>query len=543
MRLDKLALLMLLASLALASPISGQDGSFELTIMHSNDVNAVHEPDDNGDGGAARQATVVRRIRAEVANSLLLDAGNRFTGTLFHIAWQGQDNARIMNLLDYDAMAPGGHEFDDGDEVLANFIEALEFPLVAANIDFDYSAALVGKVAPWVILDVGGERIGVSGLVTAVRAMLSAPGPSAVVDRDLLSATQGVVEELQAEGVNKIILLSSSGMADALELAPQLSGVDVIIVSQGNELFSNTYANAANSYPAVRESATGDPVLIVMAGQHSQYLGRLDVEFDAGGTLTDWEGDVIHLSRYIAPAADVVELVADLAGPIQQIGEMVVGETTVPLEGGWRACGVSECPLGNLLTDALRERSGAQIAYINGNGFYGNIAAGEITLNDLLEVHPYNDIIETFNLTGTDLVAVLEQAVMNITLNEAGQVRRDDASGNFLQLSGVRFSADPGREPGERIVSVEVRNAAGEYEALDPDAVYQVIGNDYIRKGGEGHSVLAEKAFDLQADDYVDYLLTMDYIAAFSPVSPVLEGRINWVNAEVEPYDGNQGGR
>ena len=539
MRLYALALLMLLASLTLAAPISAQDGSFELTIMHSNDVNAVHEADDNGEGGAARQATVIRQIRAEVANSLLLDAGNRFTGTLFHIAWQGQDNARVMNLLDYDAMAPGGHEFDDGDEVLANFIDALEFPLVAANIDFDYSAALAGKVAPWVILEVGGERIGVSGLVTAVREMLSAPGPSAVVDRDLLAATRGVVEELQAEGVNKIILLASSGVADALELAPQLSGVDVIIVSQGNELFSNAYANAANSYPVVRESAAGEPVLVVMAGQHTQYLGRLDVEFDAGGVLTDWDGDTIHLSRYIAPAADVADLVAELAGPIQQIGEMVVGETTVPLQGGWRACGVSECPLGNLLTDALREHSGAQIAYINGNGFYGDIAAGAITLDDLLEVHPYNDIIETFNLTGADLAAVLEQAVMNITLNEAGQVRRDDASGNFLQLSGVRFSADPTREPGERIVSVEVRNAAGEYEALDPEAVYRVIGNDYIRKGGEGHSVLAEKAFDLQADDYVDYLLTMDYIMALSPVSPGVEGRITWVNAEVEPYDGN----
>ncbi|MCY3720411.1 MAG: 5'-nucleotidase C-terminal domain-containing protein [Anaerolineaceae bacterium] len=539
MRLNALALLLLLASLTLAAPLSGQDGSFELTIMHSNDVNAVHEPDDNGDGGAARLATVVRRIRAEVANSLLLDAGNRFTGTLFHIAWQGQDSARIMNLLDYDAMAPGGHEFDDGDEVLANFIDALEFPLVAANIDFDYSAALAGKVAPWVILEVGGERIGVSGLVTAVRAMLSAPGPSAVVDRDLVSAAQGVVDGLQAEGVNKIILLSSSGAANALELAPQLRGIDVIIVSQGDELFSNTHADADNSYPTVQESVSGEPVLVVMAGEHTKYLGRLDVEFDADGVLTDWDGDAIHLSRYIAAAADVVELVAELAAPIQQIGERVVGETTVPLVGGWRACGVSECPLGNLITDALREHSGAQIAYINGNGFYGDIAAGEITLGDLLEVHPYNDIIETFSLTGTDLVAVLEQAVMNITLNEAGQVRRDDASGNFLQLSGVRFSADPGREPGERIVSVEVRNAAGEYEALDPSAVYRIIGNDYIRKGGEGHSVLSERAFDLQADDYRDYLLTMDYIMAYSPVSPEVEGRINWVNAEVEPLDGN----
>ncbi len=152
-------------------------------------------------------------------------------------------------------------------------------------------------------------------------------------------------------------------------------------------------------------------------------------------------------------------------------------------------------------------------------------------------MHPYNDIIETFDLKGADLVAVLEQAVMNITLNAAGQVRRDDASGNFLQLSGVRFSADPTREAGNRILSVDVLNAAGDYEALEPDTVYSIIGNDYIRKGGEGHSVLADKAFNLQAVDHEDYHLTMDYIEAFSPVSPAIEGRITWVNAEDEPYD------
>ncbi|MCE2490931.1 MAG: 5'-nucleotidase C-terminal domain-containing protein [Anaerolineae bacterium] len=180
---------------------------------------------------------------------------------------------------------------------------------------------------------------------------------------------ENVVEGLQAEGVNKIVLLTSSGVAGALELASQVSGVDVMIVSQGNEIFSNTYADADNSYPLFQESAASEPVLIVMAGEHTEYLGRLGVEFDADGVLADWDGDVIRLSRYIAPAADVAEEVAKLAEPVQQIGEMVIGKATVALEGSWRACGVSECPLGNLITDALRQHTGAQIAYINGNGF------------------------------------------------------------------------------------------------------------------------------------------------------------------------------
>ena len=461
-------MLAVVVSLVLALPLGAQEDSFELTIMHSNDVNAEHEPDSNGDGGAARQASVVRQIRAEVDNSLLLDAGNRFTGTLFHIQWLGQDNAQIMNLLGYDAMALGGHEFDEGDEVLAAFVDALEFPVVTANVDFNYSPALAGKVEPWVILEVGGEQVGIIGLVTTVHAMISAPGPAPLVDRDLVAVTRKAVDALAAEGINKIILLTSIGYESAVEVAQQVSGVDVIASGTGSIFTSNSYVGATDFYPVVLESPAGEPVLIVLAGEHTRILGRLDVEFDDSGVLMDWSGDVILLSRFIPPAQDVSELIATLAEPVATLGERVLGETTVALSGNSLVCRVEECALGNLIADALREHSGAHIAYINGNGFFGDIDAGEITLSDLLVVHRYNDLIETFSLTGEEFVAVLEHAVSQLELNEQGQVKRNEISGGFLQLSGARYSADPTRAPGSRIVSVEVLNDAGEYVALDP---------------------------------------------------------------------------
>ena len=138
-------ILAVVLSLALIAPLGAQDDSYELTIMHTNDVHAEHEPARNGDGGSARQATVVRQIRDEVANHLLLDGGDRFTGTLFHIQWLGQDSAQIMNMIGYDAMTLGNHEFDNGDEVLAAFVDALEFPVVTANVDFSDSPLLAGK--------------------------------------------------------------------------------------------------------------------------------------------------------------------------------------------------------------------------------------------------------------------------------------------------------------------------------------------------------------------------------------------------------------
>ena len=101
-------------TLALAGTISAQDDTFALTLLHTNDTHAAHEPNAAGDGGVARQAAVVNQIRAEGGNVLLVDAGDRFTGTLFHQQYRGADNVQIMNALGYDVMTLGNHEFDMG---------------------------------------------------------------------------------------------------------------------------------------------------------------------------------------------------------------------------------------------------------------------------------------------------------------------------------------------------------------------------------------------------------------------------------------------
>ncbi len=523
---------------ALVAPLTAQDDSYALTIMHTNDVHAEHEPNRDGDGGAARQATVVRQIRDEVANSLLVDGGDRFTGTLFHIQWMGQDSAQIMNMIGYDAMTLGNHEFDNGDEVLAAFVDALEFPVVTANVDFSESPLLAGKIDPWVTLDVGGAGVGVIGLVTPESEILSSPGPELVFDYDLVAVTQNAVDALTAEGVNKIILVTHIGFEADVEVAQQVSGVDVVVGGHTNTFLSNRYAGAAGEYPAVLESASGEPVLVVQASTKTRYLGRLDVEFDAAGVLSDWEGDAILLSRYIAPAPDVSDLVAGLAEPIAALREQVVGEAAVMLDGARSICRVEECNLGNLIADSVREETGAQIAYMNGGGIRSDIDVGEITMGEILTVQPFNNVTSTFDLKGSDVLAMLENSVSRIQLNEQGQVQRGGASGRFLQISGARFSIDPTQDAGSRIVSVEVLNDAGEFEALDPEAVYSVAGNNFVRGGGDGFSVLAENAIDPYDGGRVDFNVTLDYIVANSPVSPVTEGRITYVNAEVEPLDG-----
>jgi 5'-nucleotidase len=537
-RIGLLLSLLVLIVVLIPITVAQEEETFSLTIMHTNDEHAAHEPDANGDGGAARQATVVDQIRAEVENSLLLDGGDRFTGTLFHVQYRGQDSAMLMNALGYDAMTLGNHEFDDGSDVLAAFINALDFPVVTANVDFSESEQLAGLVEPWVIMEVGGESIGIIGLVTPETEILSKPAAELIFDYDLAGVAQEMVDELTAMGVNKIILLTHIGYNADLEVGQAVSGVDVIVGGHTNTFLSNIYQGAVGEYPTVLTSASGEPLLVVQASTKTKYLGRLDVEFDASGVLTGWEGDAILLSRYIAADPEIADMIAGLAEPIEELRATAVGETGVFLVGDRAVCRYAECNLGNLITDAMIAETGAQIAIQNGGGIRANIpnedtpedlafdTPATVTLGDVLTVLPFGNLVSTLELRGEDVWAALEHGVSRAENPE------NEGTGRFPQVSGLRYTWDGSQEVGSRLISVEVLNAEGDYEPLDLDAVYTVVTNDFTRTGGDGYEMLRDNA--IEPYDFGRPLdqVVADYIAANSPVAPEIEGRITRIDAQ-----------
>ncbi len=520
------SLLAILVLLVLVAGVVGAQDTYELTIMHTNDVHGHHEPQRNGDGGAARQATVVQQIRAEGGNSLLLDAGDRFTGTLFHVQHRGQDSVQIMNAIGYDAIVLGNHEFNEGSEKLAEFVQALDSPTVSANIDFSEDPYLAGLVAPSIVLDVGGESIGIIGLTTPETVILNLPSKDLVFHDNLAEITQEQVDSLSAQGINKIVLLSHLGYAPDLEVAQAVSGVDIVVGGHTNTFLSNTYAGALGEYPTVLESASGEPVLVVQANTKTIYLGRLDVEFDGAGILTDWDGDAILLSRYISPDPAVGELIAGLAAPIAELTSQPVGETSVALTGtSPRLCRIEECLLGNVITDAMLENTGADIVIQNGGGIRADIAQGSVSLGDVLNVLPFGNLISTLELTGADVLAALENGVSQVTVDDNGNPLVDGAAGRFPQVAGMRYTFDATQEAGSRIVSAEVMSEE-EFSALDPEAVYRVATNDYMRSGGDGYAILVTNAMNPYDQGSPLDQVVADYIAANSPLSAALEGRI-----------------
>jgi 5'-nucleotidase/UDP-sugar diphosphatase len=534
--LRKLVLLsgLLVLALALASGAAAQDGPFNLTILHTNDTHSHHEPQATGDGGVARQATVQNQIIAEGGNVLLLDGGDRFTGTLFHQQYRGADQVQIMNALGYDAMTLGNHEFDDGDDVLAAFIDGLDFPVVNSNVDFSASEILAGKVQPYAVVEVGGRQIGIIGLVTPETPTISSPGDELVFSDDLIGSTQAAVDALTEEGVNIIILVTHIGLDVDMEVAAGVTGVDVIVGGHTHTLLGNAYVASVAEYPVVVENPNGEPVYIVQAGEKTQYLGRLDVTFDAEGVVTAAAGDTILLSRYITPDPELQAIVDELSGPVEALRAEPIGATASELLVGDRTvCRVEECALGNLITDALRADTGAQLAITNGGGIRADIDEGEITVGDVLTVLPFGNLAATLELSGADVIAALENGVSAITIGEDAVIPRSGQSGRFPQVSGLRFTYDPTQEAGSRVISVEVEGENGEFTPIDPEAIYTVATNDFMRNGGDGYEVFFTNGINpYDFGKPLDQVLA-EYLTSLGDVTPSTGGRINLVNATI----------
>lgn len=518
--------------LAFSSPCFAEP--FELTILHTNDTHAriasankyggscSSEEDAEGKcfGGAARLAAAVAQRRSQDTNTLLLNAGDAFQGTLYFTAFHGDVLSRFMNTLQYTAMTLGNHEFDEGVERLEHFIEQLQFPVTVCNVLAPEIPALQALLTPYVILDVGGRMVGLTGAITPETATLSKYGGQ-VQYQAPAAALRRVVAELQAKDVDIIIAMTHLGYHHDLALAKQVPGLDVIVGGHSHTLLSNESDNAAGPYPTVVENG-GAPVLVVTAGSWTKYLGELHVAFDDSGAPVKWKGEPILLDSEIAPAPDVAAQVAEYTAKLHKKYDEVVGETTTPLGGEKAQCRSSECLAGNLVTDAMLRATaheGAQIALFNAGGVRAGIPKGKITLGQVVEAFPFNNTVATFELQGKYLLEALEHSL--------SRVSAQGGTGRFLQMSGMKLVYDPQKSPGERVVSAEVRDASGKYAPVDPSAMYKIATNDYLYGGGDEYSMLTEHMRNGYAFGAPVQELLVEFIGEKTPLSLELDGRIS----------------
>lgn len=500
--------------------------TFKLRIIHTNDHHARIEPVTGGTppapvhGGVSRRKTLIDAIRAEGGNQVLVDAGDIFQGTLWFNQYLGLADLEFYHYMGYEMMTIGNHEFDKGPEPLANFIKQANFPVLSANIVASPSSPISGLYKPWIIKEIGGEKVGFFGLTTEETPGIASPGPT-LQFTNYIEAAKKAVADLKAQGVNKIVALTHIGITFDRELARQVDGIQVIIGGHSHTPMGPMVnpADPARPYPEVIASPSGKPVVMATDWEWGRWLGDLTVGFDANGDITNVLGArPTEVAASIAPNSGLENRIKVLAEPLKALRTKIVGESAVALNGVRGDVRTKETNLGNLIADAMLEKTrsaGAQVALMNGGSIRASIDAGQITLGELLDVQPFSNTIGLVTITGAQLKEALENGVSQL----------ETVAGRFAQVSAIRYSFDPARPVGDRVTGVQVADGKGGYAPLNPSASYRMVSNSFVIAGGDGYTALT-KGTDKIDTGILDVDTTADYVAAHSPVNPQVEGRI-----------------
>ena len=511
------------------SSIAASHKVLNLTILHTNDFHARFRPiskydnncsaENNAEGkcfgGSARLITAIEDARSRHENTVLLDGGDQFQGTLFYNLYKGKVAAELMNKLGYDGMTVGNHEFDDGPETLRAFMDAVNFPVLMANANVDMEPELKGKLQKSTVIERSGHKIGLIGLVTEDVVDISSPGDN-IIFTDAITAAQAEVDSLTAAGVGIIILMSHSSYEIDKEIAANTTGIDVIVGGHDNAYLSNISDRAKGPYPTVVNGTQ-----IVQAYAYGKYLGELSVVFDDEGEVISATGEPITIDGSVNENSQIVARLDELEKPITDLKETLVGNVSSSLNGDRAVCRVQECDMGNMITDAMRAagmEKGYSIALANSGGIRASLDAGQVTLGEIMTILPFQNTMSTFKVTGKQLLAAIENGVSQV----------EDGSGRFPQVSGMRFSFDASKPANERVTSIEIQESNGSFSALNLYGTYGMVSNNFIRAGGDGYKMFrsATDIYDF-GPDLAD--VVVDYIKANPGYSGFTDNRITQV--------------
>ncbi|WP_322490470.1 bifunctional metallophosphatase/5'-nucleotidase, partial [Chloroflexus sp.] len=430
----------------------------------------------------------------------------------------------------------GNHEFDRGQQPLAAFINGAQsatftppisggtpvdggniFPVISANIQTAASSPLNGLIQPNTVITLPhtGKKIGIFGLTTPETAILSSPGPGVTFREDLEAVVAEQVAALQAQNVDAIIALTHIGYTVDLDLAQKTSGISLIIGGHSHTPLG-PQPNAAGPYPTPVTNKDGESVPVFTDWEWGRWLGEFLVGFDAHGRVTSVTGAPVEVVAdsskpgYVEPNAAFEARIKDVyAPPLEQLRNQEVGSTAIVLNGNRSDVRTGETNLGNLIADAILNKTRpdlSKIAIMNGGGIRTSIDAGPVTLGEVLEVLPFGNTIALVDLTGAQVKAALENGVSQV----------ETAQGRFPQVAGIRFTFTPNRPAGERILSLEVANG-DTFVPIDPATTYRVATNNFMLGGGDGYSVFTEGKNKVDTGFLLSDVVA-DYIGTISPV-------------------------
>ncbi|NMB24053.1 MAG: multifunctional 2',3'-cyclic-nucleotide 2'-phosphodiesterase/5'-nucleotidase/3'-nucleotidase [Firmicutes bacterium] len=491
--------LLLVVTLLLALSSFVVQAADTLVILHTNDTHArlestSPEADAAPAGGMVKIATLVDELRENgLDNILLLDGGDAWHGTNVANVFEGKSVVEVMNLMGYDAMTLGNHDFNYGQVALAQRKGEAVFPVLAANVLEEGTGEPIAYSA--LIKPVGDLTVGIIGLVTTETPYVTHPkNVEGLVIADPIARAKSLVSYVRPQA-DVVIALTHLGFEADQVLAEAVPGIDVIV--------------GGHSHTRLEEPVVIGNTYIVQVGEHAKELGYLELTLE-DGQLTNAVRKLVPASADVADNGQVVETVARWGKELEAKMGQEVGTASVILDGERANVRVKETNLGNLVADVMREAVGADIGVNNGGGIRASIAAGPITVGDIYTVLPFDNTLVKVEILGRDLLGALEHSVRLYP----------EQNGGFLQVSGLEMTFDPSQEAGARVQEVLIGG-----QALDPDKTYTVATNDFLAAGGDGYTTFTSANILVETGAMLRDAMA-DHVAAQGSISPEVEGRI-----------------
>lgn len=557
----------------------------ELTILHINDHHSRLDAETTNlrvltaagsresvtfeFGGAARAVQAIDELAAGKSNLLKLHAGDAITGDLYYTITSGQADAAMMNVVCYDAFVLGNHEFDSGDAGLKTFLDFLRAgscatAVLSANVRPRVGTSpLAPRSAtdyfrPYTVVWRDAQRIGIVGITISGKTRNSSRPDATTEFLDEVASAQEAINELRAQGVNKIVLLTHQGYDTDQSLARALSGVDVIVGGDSHTLLGpmsmSTYGlTPGGEYPTRTIDRDGKLVCVVQAWQYNYAVGELRVRFNAAGdveacdgqpqvlignalrrasgnvALTDADRAAIAADlrsqlalRVTTPSARATTALAPYAAQRTAFGSTVVGTATENLclrrvPGSKRD--ITRSALGdacnrNAFTNAHggdaqqlvalafleqgRTFGGVDIALQNAGGVRIDIPQGNISVGTVFTLLPFRNTLVRLTMTGAEIRQTLEDAISFVLAASAN-------TGAYPYAANLRWTVDLNQPANSRFSQLEFRNAGGLWVPLDPAATYRVITNDFLADGQDGWVTMRSITGNRREPTFLDY--------------------------------------
>lgn len=546
--LKKSMVLAILAALSMASTQAQayeQDKTYKVTILHTNDHHGHFWRSDYGEYGLSAQKTLVDGIRKEVAveggSVLLLSGGDINTGVPESDLQDAEPDFRGMNLIGYDAMAVGNHEFDNPMSVLRQQEKWAKFPFLSANIYQKSTNERLFK--PWMIFDRQGLKIAVIGLTTDDTAKIGNPEFFTDIEfRKPADEAKLVIDELKQNQKPDVIIATThmghydngehgSNAPGDVEMARSLPKGALAMIVGGHSQDPVCMASENKKQvdyvpgtPCAPDQQNG--IWIVQAHEWGKYVGRADFEFRNGEMkMVRYQLIPVNLKKKVTydngkservlytPQIQENPQMLSLLTPFQNKGkvqlEVKVGSTTGHLEGDRSKVRFVQTNLARVILAAQMARTNADLAVMSGGGVRDSIEAGNITYKDVLKVQPFGNTVVYADMSGKELTDYL---------TAVAKMKPD--SGAYPQFANVSFVAKDGG-----LNDLKIKG-----EAIDPAKTYRLATLSFNATGGDGYPHIDDKPGYVNTG-FIDAEVLKQFIEQNSPLDVSTyepKGEVSW---------------